>query len=161
MTGFVWVKTTYGARTAGFFAFQASDGKLFTSDGTHLQMPLGSVMLSGEELLTVINKSSPKGMYVCAWNETRDEWSQHLATNQTIKSSIACRPDYFMLNDAVKAITDTAGMPTPHNQPKDAVAEKLAYAKAKREKIEFDFKESINKSLHLLKPNTVRWWPAL
>ena len=161
MPGFVWVKTAYGARTAGFFAFQASDGKLFKSDGTHLQMPLGSVMLSGEELLTVINKSSPKGMYVCAWNESRDEWSQHLGTSQTIKSSIICRPDYFMLNNVIKAITDMAGMPTPHNQPKDVVAEKLAYAKAKREKVELDFKGSIDKSLHLLKPNTVRRWPAL
>lgn len=161
MPGFVWVKTIKGARTAGFFAFQASGGKLYTSEGTHLELPPGSVMMSGEELMTTISKSSPKGMYVCAWKETRDEWSQYLdATSQTIRSSISCRPDYFMLNNAITTITDMAGMSTPRNQSKDVVAERKADARAKKAKIELDFKDKIDKALQLLKPYTVRRRPG-
>ena len=157
MPGFVWVKTQQGTRTAGFFAFQASEGQVFTSDGTQLELPPGCVVVHNEELMTMINKSTPKGIYVSAWEETRDKWSQYLrGISLTINGSILCRPDYFMLNNAITAITEMAGIPTPRNRSKDVVAEKKADAMANKNKIELDYKDKIETSLQILKPKTVR-----
>ena len=156
MPGFVWVKTITGTRTAGFFAFQARDGMLYASDGTRLNPPPGSVMLHGDALLTAISKSTPKGVYVRTWMETQSEWSRYVSANsQSISSSISCRPDYFMLNNAVASIVDNAGIPTPHNRSTDVVAEMKADARVKREKIELDFRDKIETDLRILKPLTV------
>lgn len=151
MPGFVWVKTMIGARTAGFFAFRAGDGKLYASDGTSLDPPPGSVMLSDGELITAITKSAPKGMYVTAWKATQNDWSQYLheAWNEHLGV-------YSTMDNAVAKIADSAGILSPHNSSKEVVAEKKAGAMSKKNKIELEFKDRIETSLRLLKPMTVR-----
>jgi len=150
MPEFVWVKTRAGARTAGFFAFQASGGNLYTSDGTSLEPPPGSVMIAGEELITAISKSAPKGMYVCAWKQTQGEWSQyiHEAGNEHLDA-------YSAVDGAIAKITDSAGMLTPRNSSKEMIAQKKMGARARKAKVEGDFKDSINNAVQLLDSVTV------
>ena len=119
MPGFVWVKTMTGARTAGFFAFRASDDKIYTSDGTSLELPPGGVMISGDDLITAISKSAPKGMYVTAWKETKDEWYQYLRGSWNEHLCV-----YSTVDDAITQIVDSAGMLTPRNSSKEVVSEK-------------------------------------
>lgn len=149
MPGFVWVKTISGTRTAGFFAFQVSDGKLYSPDGT--SPPLSSTMIFGEELITMISKSLPKGMYVRAWHENQHEWYRYLHStwNKYLDA-------YFTLNKTIAMVLDAAGIPSPHNSAKDVLAEKKAGAKIKKAKIELEFKDNIVTTLQLLKPMTVR-----
>ena len=151
MPGFVWVKTMIGARTAGFFALHARDDKLYASDGTNLEPPPGSVMISGEELMTAINKSAPKGIYVCAWKATQNVWSQYLheAWNEHLDA-------YSLVDGAITKIAASTGMLSPHNSSKEVLAEKMAGVKARKDKVERDFKDSITTALQILKPMTVR-----
>lgn len=151
MPGFVWVKTMKGTRTAGFFALRASDDKLYESDGTSLDPPSASVIISNEELITAINKSTPKGIYVCAWKETSQEWSQYLHSvwNEHLG-------DYDIVSKAIAKIVDATGVKSPHNSSKEVVAENKMGAKARKDKIERDFKAKITTTLQLLKPMTVR-----
>lgn len=151
MSGFVWVKTIRGARTAGFFAFKASDGKLYASDGTGLDPPPNSVMIFGEELITAISKSGSKGMYVCAWYKTSDVWSRymHQVWNEHLDA-------YSMVDNAIAKISVGAGIQSPHNSSKEVVAQKKADAMAKKDNIESNFKQSVKTTLQLLKTMTVR-----
>ena len=118
MPGFVWMKTTNGARTAGFFAFQASDGKFYASDSTTLDPPPGSVILFTEELITSMKKSSPKGIYVCTWTETRDEWYRYLL--ETWDEDLDA---YLIVDSVITNITDLSGIPTPRNSSKGRAEE--------------------------------------
>tara|TARA_B110000027_G_scaffold130036_1_gene152306 strand:+ start:598 stop:1074 length:477 start_codon:yes stop_codon:yes gene_type:complete len=151
MAGFVWLKTIKGARTAGLFAFQANDGKLYAHDGTSMDPPSGSVMISGEELITTISKSTLKGLYVCEWTKTRAAWNTHIngAWNEYLGA-------YSVVDSAIKKITDLAGLDRRAVSSPRTVAEKKAAAKEKKEAIEREFGDSILTALHRLKPTTVR-----
>lgn len=151
MTGFVWLKTITGKRTTGFFALQANDGKLYTSDGINLQPPLGSVMVIGDEMITTIKKSSPKGMYVYAWKATSAQWCQYV--HNTWKEHLH---SYAMVNHTILNLIDTNGVPSPHNASKEVIAQKRANVKRNKDKIERDFKDNIHESLQDMKSMTVR-----
>lgn len=151
MSGFVWVKTRCGLRTCGFFAFRARDGKLCTSDGNGLDPPSDSVMIQGDELLTAINKSAPKGMYVSDWHVA--DWNRYLHASNASEEDWAA---YTVVNTAVESVDGVSGITSPRHDSKDVVAEKKAGAKARRDSIENDYKESIKWALRLLKPDTVR-----
>lgn len=150
MPGFLWCKTISGARTAGFYAFQAGD-ELYTCDGTRLDPPPGSVMLSGAEMVSAIGKSGPKGMYVKAWMNTKDDWFQHINTFFHEHMGV-----FSALDNAIATITDSAGILSPHNASKEVVAQKKAVAISKKNMIEHQYEDHIKTSLQLLKPMTVR-----
>jgi hypothetical protein len=151
MSGFVWVKTICGARTTGLFAFRGRDDKLYTSDGTRLDPPSGSVMIQGRELFTTINKSAPKGMYVKGWHAA--DWNRYLHASNASGEAWAA---YNRVNADVEWVAGVSGITSPHHASKEVVAEKKAGAKTKKDKIELEFKESICATLRLLKPMTVR-----
>ena len=149
VSGFVWIKTIKGYRTAGFFAFKANDDKLYASDGTVLDPPVGSVMIFGEQLLVTINKSSPMGMYVCQWKKHSDEWSEFLTGDATVH--------YASMNAVITSIAEVVGIPAVVNHSsKEVVAEKKADAAALKEQTELEFKQGVSAALQILRSMTVR-----
>jgi hypothetical protein len=151
MSGFVWLKTIAGARTAGLFAFRDEDDNLYAYDGTKLDPPEGSIMLCGDELITAIKKSTSKGVYVCAWKETKDEWHNYL--HETWNEHVHA---YSVVDTAITTIASSAGMLSPHNRSKELLAELRARTMASKKQIQLQFEDGIKKSLQVLKPLTVR-----
>ena len=149
--GFVWFKTISGTRTSGMFAFQDSDGMLYTSDGTGLDPPSGSVKILGEELFTLLEKSAPKGMYVCAWKQDSDEWARYMDENWFDHLDA-----YVKMDKAIAKVVDVTGLLSPRQSSHEVVAQKKAAAKLKKDTNERKFKESITTALQILKPMTVR-----
>jgi len=149
MSGFVWFKTVCDARTSGFFAFRGRDGTLCTSDGTALHPPSDSVVIQGGELLTAINKSAPKGMYVSDWHVA--DWIGYFHASNASEEDWEA---YATVKHAIESIDGTSGITSPRHAPWDVVAEKKAGAKAKKDKIELEFKESIVATLQQLKTMT-------
>lgn len=149
--GVVWLKTTHGKSTSGFYSFPNTAGQFVDMYGSVLDMPSASKKLVGDELIDAIGKSLPKGIYVRVWNETKDEWQMYLHLNNLDQVS-----HWNMVDDAIKLIADAAGLTSPHNCSKKESAKKKAQATAKKERVELEFNRGIITTLEQMKRETVR-----